>query len=167
MGRQRADLAYRIEVVAGDDGVSVPSSSSRITFSAAPDVVEGDAGSSEGRLRLVGNTHLDLGPLRPRLGSRRTGSRAGRSRQPRLRAGVLDQDAHERVEQAVEDDLARDGLGGLEHRADGRARRWRVRGLGQRRAAEDLAGDEVGVRAFEAPHRLRSRPIGRTPCAPR
>ncbi len=79
------------------------------------------------------------------------------------RAGILDQDAHQRVEQALEDDLAGDGLGSLEHRADVE------RGAGGRgslrapRAAEDLAGNEVGVRALEAPHRLRRAPLAVDP----
>ena len=71
------------------------------------------------------------------------------------RAGVLDQVAHERVEQAVKGDLARDGLGGLQHRAQ--VERGGLRALCVLR---DLPGDEVGVRALETPHRL-----GRAPAA--
>ncbi len=115
------------------------------------------------RAEHVDRPHRRCG-ARPR---RRAVPHAGAGRTP-PRAGVLDQDAHERVEQAVEDDLARDGLGGLEHRAEvERGAGGRGRLLRARRAAEDLAGDEVGVRALEAPHRIRARPIGRRPCAPR
>ncbi len=126
-------------------------------LAAAPDILENGQGQLHLRQRMPGmpgNLHRLL--LDPGLGYQRQLVAPGQQQAAGLSAGVFEHEAHERIDQLVELDLAGDGLRGLGHRQQVEL----SLALGRRGHHAPGAYAQLRILLFELPHLAIGTPLG-------